>query len=132
MPDDLQTFPRAGLDCDHQPRSDLVPQVPIWEECRGSKCTNPEKSAPRSLGLRRPLLTCVIEVPGPLVVVSLLREHRLGHELLSLVIQAVMQVIPKQEVQKGSLTISIVPEGGCPEPGMQEALRRKGKGMSNP
>lgn len=102
----------------------------------GSTCTNPAKSAARRRGHLPlqgggPLLTCVVEVPGPLIVVSLLGEHRLGHQLLSLVIQAVMQVIPKQEVQKGSLSISIVPESGCPEPGMQEALKRKGKGMSN-
>lgn len=42
-----------------------------------------------------------------------------------------MEVIPKQKVQEGSLSVGIMPEGGCPEPGVQEALGRKGKGMSN-
>lgn len=37
-----------------------------------------------------PSLTCVVEVPGPLIVVGLLGEHGLGHQLLSLVVQAVV------------------------------------------
>lgn len=37
-----------------------------------------------------PVLTCVVEVPRPLVVVGLLREHGLGHQLLRLVVQAVV------------------------------------------
>lgn len=78
------------------------------------------------------MLTCVVEVPGPLIVVGLLREHGLGYQLLSLVVQAIVEVVPQQEVQQGGLPVCVMPKGGCPEPGMQEASRRKIKRRQTP
>lgn len=72
----------------------------------------------------RPSLTCVVEVPGPLIVVGLLGEHGLGHQFLGLVVQAVVQVVPQQQVEQSGLAVRIVPERGCPEPSVQEAARR--------
>lgn len=60
-------------------------------------CQSPFRKRHAKTSLRQPLagrldplLTCIVEVPGPLIVVGLLGEHRLGHQLLSLVIQAVV------------------------------------------
>lgn len=65
--------------------------------------------------MRDPLhLTCVIEVPSPLVVVGLLRKHGLGDELFCLVIEVVVKIVPQQQVQEGGLPIRIMAQRGCP------------------
>lgn len=75
--------------------------------------------------MRNPLLlTCVIEVPGPLVVVGLLGKHRLGDEFLCLVVEVVVEIIPQQQVEQRGLPVCIVAQRGCPQPGVQEAARK--------
>ena len=64
--------------------------------------------------------TCVVEVAGPLVVVGQLGKDRLGHELLSLVVQVVLQVVPQQQVQKGGLAVGIMAQGRRPQTRVQE------------
>lgn len=90
------------------------------------------KSAPRKPGTPSDTLTCVVQVPRPLVVVGLLGEHGLGHQLLRLVVQVIVQVVSQQEVQQGGLPVGIVPEGGRPEPSMQETSRKKEKRCQRP
>lgn len=75
---------------------------------------------------RAPLcLTCVIEVPSPLVVVGLFGKHRLGDEFFGLVVEVVVEIVPQQQVQEGGLAVRVVAQRGRAEPGVQEAA---GKG----
>lgn len=59
-------------------------------------------------------LTCVIEVPSPLVVVGLLGKHGLGNELFCLVIEVVVEIVPQQQVQEGGLPVRIMAQRGRP------------------
>ena len=59
-------------------------------------------------------LTCVVEVPSPLVVVGLLGKHGLGDELFCLVIEVVVEIVPQQQIQEGGLTISVMAQRGRP------------------
>lgn len=68
-------------------------------------------------------LTCVVEVSGPLVVVGELGEHGFGHELLGLVVQVEVQVVPQQQVEQHGLTVGVVPQRRRAQPGVQEAER---------
>lgn len=72
-------------------------------------------------------LTCVVEVSRPLVVVGELGEHGLGHELLGLVVQVEVQVVPQQQVQQHRLPVGVVPQGRRAQAGVQEA---GGRGQS--
>lgn len=88
----------------------------------------------RSQGRQRAPLTCVVQVPSPLVVVGLLGEHRLGDELFSLVVEVVVEVIPQEQVQERGLAVGVVAQRGCAEPGVQEAAgwdRESGKREEN-
>lgn len=67
------------------------------------------------------MLTCVVQVPSPLVVVGLLGEHRFGDEFLSLVVEVVVEVIPQEQVQERGLAVGVVAQRGRAEPGVQEA-----------
>ncbi len=53
-------------------------------------------------------LTCVVKVSSPLIVVGKLRKHRFGHQLLGLVVQVEVQVVPQQQVEKNRLTVSVM------------------------
>lgn len=75
----------------------------------------------RSQGRQRVPLTCVVQVPSPLVVVGLLGEHRLGDEFFSLVVEVVVEVIPQEQVQERGLAVGVVAQRGRAEPGVQEA-----------
>ena len=55
-----------------------------------------------------PPLTGVVEVSGPLVVVGQLGEHRLGHQLLGLVVEVELEVVPQQKVEKHGLPVCVV------------------------
>jgi predicted GNAT family N-acyltransferase len=65
--------------------------------------------------------TQIVEVTGPLVVASQLRENRLGHQLVCLVIQMVVQIVAQQTVDQHSLTFGVVAECGSTQASMQEA-----------
>lgn len=65
--------------------------------------------------------TCVIEVPGPLVVVGLLREHGFRDEFLRLVVEVVVEIIPQQQVEERGLPVGVVAQRGRPQPGVKEA-----------
>ena len=65
--------------------------------------------------VRDPLhLTCVIEVPSPLVVVGLLGKYGLGDEFFCLVVEVVVEIVPQQQVQEGGLPVRIVAQRGRP------------------
>jgi len=76
-------------------------------------------------GADPPRLTCVVEVPSPLVVVGLLGKHGLGDELFRLVVEVVVEIVPQQQVQQRGLPVGVVAQRGRPQPGVQEAA---GKG----
>lgn len=71
-------------------------------------------------------LTGVVEISGPLIVVSQLGEHRLGDELLGLVVQVELQVVPQQQVQQDRLPVGVVTQRGRTQTGVEEA---GGRGM---
>lgn len=94
---------------------------PTWE-------LPPRASARFSAGSELPALpgtplcpTCVIEVSSPLVVVGLLGEHGLGDELLRLVVEVVVEIVPQQQVEERGLPVRVVAQRGRPQPGVQEA-----------
>lgn len=74
----------CSLDCAHRPKLLAGPsraylsedRLYQMDQPRQVRTTEPEPSLLCGWG---PLLTCVVEVPGPLIVVSLFGEHRLGH-----------------------------------------------------
>ena len=65
-------------------------------------------------------LTCVIKVPGPLVVVGELRKHGFGHQLLGLVVQVEVQVVPQQQVQEDGLTVGVVTQSRRTQTSVEE------------
>lgn len=96
----------------------ILPGSPI-SSCSNRFSEEPEPSisgaARAASAVRDPLhLTCVIEVPSPLVVVGLLGKHGLGDELFCLVIEAVVEIVPQQQVQEGGLPVRIVAQRGRP------------------
>lgn len=96
----------------------ILPGSPV-SSCSNIFSGEPEASisgAARAASAVRdpPHLTCVIEVPSPLVVVGLLRKHRLGDELFRLVIEVVVEIVPQQQVQEGGLPVRVVAQRGCP------------------
>lgn len=63
----------------------------------------------------------IVEVAGPLVVARQLGENRLGHQLVCLVVQMIMEIIAQQAVDQHGLTLSIVAKCGSTQTGMQKA-----------
>lgn len=88
---------------------------------RFSEEPEPSVWGARSQGRHRAPLTCVVQIPSPLVVVGLLGEHGLGDELLGLVVEVVVEVIPQEQVQERGLAVGVVAQRGRAEPGVQEA-----------
>ena len=61
----------------------------------------------------------VVVVPRPLVVAGLLGEGGLEDQLVSLVVQVVVKVVPQQAVDKNCLALKVIPEGCSSEPCVQ-------------
>ena len=53
----------------------------------------------------------VVVVPRPLVVAGLLGEGGLEDQLVSLVVQVVVQVVPQQAVDQNCLALKVVSQG---------------------
>lgn len=68
----------------------------------------------------RCILTCVVQVTGPLVVVGQLRKHRFRHQFLGLIVQVEVQVVPQQQVQENGLTVGIVTQSRCAQTSVEE------------
>lgn len=56
--------------------------------------------------------TKVVHVSGELVVVGGFREDTLGHELVRLIVQVVMEVVSKKKVGYGRLTVLVPSQSG--------------------
>ena len=67
----------------------------------------------------------VVVVPCPLVVASLLREGGLKHQLVRLVVQVVVEVVPQKAVDQNCLALKVIPQGGGAEAGMQRGAARR-------
>merc|ERR1719234_1238976 len=57
----------------------------------------------------------VVVVPCPLIVAGLLREGRLENQLVRLVVQVVVEVVPQKTVDENGLTLKIVSQGCSPQ-----------------
>ena len=58
-------------------------------------------------------------LPGPLAVAGLLGEGAFEHQLVCLVVQVVVKVVPQQAVDKNCLALKVIPEGCSSEPCVQ-------------
>merc|ERR1719410_1894475 len=59
-------------------------------------------------------------LPGPFAVAGLLREGGLQHQLVRLVVEVVVQVVPQQTVDQNGLSFEVIPERGGPEPVVED------------
>ena len=61
----------------------------------------------------------VVVVPRPLAVAGLLGEGGLQDQLVRLVVQVVVEVVPQQTVDQHGLALEVIPQSGSPEPCVQ-------------
>lgn len=100
----------------------ILPGSPTSSCSKGfSEELEPSVWGARRQGRHQAPLTCVVQVPSPLVVVGLLGEHGFGDELLGLVVEVVVEVIPQEQVQERGLAVGVMAQCGRAEPGVQEA-----------
>ena len=69
----------------------------------------------------------VVEVARPLVVGRRLGEHRLGDQLVGLLVQVTVQVGSQKAVDKNSLTFVVVPQSGGSQSGVKNSAGGRGE-----